>query len=320
MTCVEAATDQVPVIRFDRLYQPEELQRLDDACRNWGFFELTDHGIAPAERASIIDAMIGFFAQPLAVKQQISRNATNPWGFYDRELTKNTPDWKQIFDVGDAEAEGPLAGCEPQWPHEPSGFREIINHHRTYCERIAKRLLQAIGSTLGGDDQSISAAFEPSHTSFLRLNYYPVCAKPEAPAGIQVASEGHLGINHHTDAGALTVLMQDATDGLQVYKGESWHTISPAADSLIINIGDVFQVWSNDRYPAPLHRVLANTYVERYSAAYFYNPAAIATYAPLSGTGNPRYSPISWGEFRNARAAGDFANSGEEIQISHFRL
>ena len=79
------------------------------------------------------------------------------------------------------------------------------------------------------------------------------------------------------------------------------------------------QVWSNDRYRAPLHRVLANASRERYSLAYFYNPAASAQYAPLSGLGAARYRPISWGAFRNARAAGDYADAGEEIQIAYFR-
>lgn len=319
MNAADSAVDQIPVIRFNRLDQADELQRLDAACRKWGFFELTDHGVSPAERTHVLDAMTSFFAQPMDAKQQISRNASNPWGFYDRELTKNTPDWKQIYDIGDAEDEGPLAGCEPQWPQNLAGFRETINGHRAHCERIAMQLLEAIASRLGDNAGSIGDAFSPSHTSFLRLNYYPLCSTPEAPAGVQVAREGHLGINHHTDAGALTVLMQDATDGLQVHKNGAWHTISPAENSLIINIGDVFQVWSNDRYQAPLHRVLANAQVERYSAAYFYNPAATATYAPLPGTGSPGYRPIGWGEFRNARAAGDFANTGEEIQISHYR-
>lgn len=319
MNAADSEMDQIPLIRLNQLDQPDELQRLDAACRNWGFFELTDHGIPSTERTRVIDAMGRFFAQPMETKQQMSRNASNPWGFYDRELTKNTPDWKQIYDIGDAEDDGPLAGCVPQWPQNLAGFREIINRHRAHCERIAALLLQAIGTMLSDDAESIADAFSPSHTSFLRLNYYPLCSAPEAPAGVQVASQGHLGINHHTDAGALTVLMQDATDGLQVHQSGVWHTISPAADSLIINIGDVFQVWSNDRYQAPLHRVLANSDFERYSAAYFYNPAATAAYAPLGGTGIPRYRPIGWGEFRNARAAGDFANAGEEIQISHFR-
>ena len=92
--------------------------------------------------------------------------------------------------------------------------------------------------------------------------------------------------------------------------------------ALIINIGDVIQVWSNDRYRAPLHRVLANTTQSRYSAPFFLNPGYDTVYAPLAGAldgARPRYRPINWGEFRAGRAAGDYADLGEEIQISDFR-
>ena len=93
--------------------------------------------------------------------------------------------------------------------------------------------------------------------------------------------------------------------------------VEPNPDAFVINIGDVVQVWSNDRYPAPLHRVIASAQEERYSAPYFFNPSYAANYAPLSSP--PHYRPINWGEFRAGRAAGDYADHGEEIQISHFR-
>ncbi|XOV86881.1 MAG: 2OG-Fe(II) oxygenase family protein [Pseudomonadota bacterium] len=309
----------IPSIRFDQCHTPEELDRLDRACREWGFFQLTHHGLDKQTRQATLAALAAFFDLPVAQKRTVERSATNPWGFYDRELTKNTPDWKEIFDVGEPEHEGPLAGCEPQWPDQPTGFQQVMDVHRSHCERIAATLLGAIAQAMGASASILKAAFEPSHTSFLRLNFYPVCPRPEMPAGVAVPLAGHLGINHHTDAGALTVLMQDQVDGLQVFRDNRWHTISPEPDALIINIGDVVQVWSNDRYCAPLHRVLANSDRVRYSAAYFYNPAATATYEPLPGMGDPRYHPISWGDFRTARAEGDYADAGEEIQISHFR-
>lgn len=308
-----------PRIHLNRLHGVDELNRLDAACREWGFFQLADHGLTVEDRERALGAFRQFFQQPLRAKRAIERSATNPWGFYDRELTKNTLDWKQILDIGDAEAEGPLAGCEPQWPSNLHGFRSTIEQHRRHCERLASTLLQAIARALNTPTPALAAAFEPTHTSFLRLNYYPPCPVPEAPAHLDVARAGHLGINHHTDAGALTVLMQDQVNSLQVYQRGRWHTIEPEPDCLIINVGDVVQVWSNDRYQAPLHRVLANQQTERFSAAYFYNPAADAHYAPLTGLGTPRYRPISWGDFRNARAAGDYADTGQEIQIEHFR-
>ncbi|MEQ8859137.1 MAG: 2OG-Fe(II) oxygenase family protein [Pseudomonadales bacterium] len=312
-------TSAVPTIRFDHLQTAGETRALDAACREWGFFQLTHHGIDAAARAQTLSALRRFFDQPPATKRLVERSAANPWGFYDRELTKNTRDWKEIFDVGEAEHDGPLAGSEPQWPEGLDGFRNALEDHRNHCERIAARLLRAIADALGSPADVLADAFRPTHTSFLRLNFYPVCSRPEAPEGIQAARDGHLGINHHTDAGALTVLMQDDVNSLQVYRRGRWHPIEPQPGSLIINIGDVVQVWSNDRYPAPLHRVLANPTRERVSAAYFYNPAASATYAPLPGLGTPRYHPISWGAFRSARAAGDYADAGEEIQVAHFR-
>ena len=94
------------------------------------------------------------------------------------------------------------------------------------------------------------------------------------------------------------------------------HTVVPRPGALVINIGDLVQVRSNDRYPAPEHRVLASAARERYSAPYFFNPTYTADCAPLFSP--PRYRPVNWGEFRAARVAGDYADIGEEVQISHY--
>ena len=64
--------------------------------------------------------------------------------------------------------------------------------------------------------------------------------------------------------------------------------------------------------------MLASREAERYSAPYFFNPAYAADCAPLFSP--PRYRPINWGEFRAGRAAGDYADRGEEIQIAHYRI
>ena len=83
-------------------------------------------------------------------------------------------------------------------------------------------------------------------------------------------------------------------------------------------------MWSNDRYQAALHRVRASASNERYSAPFFFNPAYKTNYAPLPTTidhSHPaRYRSINWGEFRAARAAGDYSDLGEEVQISHYRV
>lgn len=79
----------------------------------------------------------------------------------------------------------------------------------------------------------------------------------------------------------------------------------------------MIQVWSNDAYQAPLHRVLAMEDGERFSLAYFFNPAYSAVIAPLQTP--RRYRDLPWGEFRRRRADGDFADYGAEVQISDYR-
>jgi len=153
----------------------------------------------------------------------------------------------------------------------------------------------------------------------MRLNYYPPCPDPAPPDSVNEISDANFAVNRHTDAGAITVLVQDDVPALQVNREGHWHTIYPEPDALIINVGDMMQVWTNDLYQAPEHRVIANSEKRRYSAPFFFNPSFETNCVPLLET-PARYYPVNWGEFRAKRAAGDYRDIGEEIQISHYRI
>jgi len=103
-----------------------------------------------------------------------------------------------------------------------------------------------------------------------------------------------------------------------VRHGDEWITVRPEPDAFTINTGDMAQIWSNNRYYAPEHRVLTHPSKERYSAPMFYNPPFDAVVKPLPTLGAPQYSECVWGYFRAQRFAGDFADYGSEIQTSDF--
>lgn len=310
----------IPVIDIAELNASGTRRLLDEACEGWGFFQITNHGIEESVIAGLQSAMAVFFHQAAEDKRTISRTAENPWGFYDRELTKNTRDWKEIYDYGPGDGQQLF----PQWPTIVPGFREAIVTFYSACETLSYRLLSVLSLNLGMPADYLERSFTRHHSSFLRLNYYPVCPLPERPDGMSVPASGYLGINHHTDAGALTVLLQDDQPGLEVYRDNTWHLVEPRPDALVVNIGDIVQVWSNDRYRASLHRVVVTPDSERFSAPFFFNPDYRACYEPLPSTvsaDNPaHYRRINWGEFRQLRAAGDYADYGEEVQIGHYRL
>lgn len=312
--------DDIPTIDASRLEEAATLAVLERACREWGFFHVVHHGIPADLTRSLRREMRAFFAQPCAAKRALSRTADDPWGYFDRELTKNTRDWKEIFDLGPQD-EG---GRRPRWPAALPGFEPALCAFYAACEGLAFELLAAISRNLGTPPGHLARAFRPVHSSFLRLNHYPVCPEPARPDGASTPSRGFLGVNHHTDAGALTLLLQDDEPGLEVLRDGRWHLVEPRRDTLVVNIGDIVQVWSNDRYRASLHRVRANAARERFSAPFFFCPAYRVDYAPLPTTVDARhpsrYRPINWGEFRRLRADGDYRDCGEEVQIHHYRM
>jgi len=306
---------QPPVISRLELDQPETLAQLDLACREWGVFYLTNHGVS--ETDTLFQQTRTFFSEPREKKNEVRRTRENAWGYFDKELTKNTLDWKEIFDFGPERGD-----FVPQWPAGHPALRQACEAYYAACERVSFELLSAISANLGVRGGLLFHAFEPEHASFVRLNYYPHCPEPAAPTGLAVPERGYLGVNHHTDSGALTLLLADEHPGLEVFVHNTWHAVPPLPGALIINLGDVIQVWSNDRYKSPIHRVRGQCGAARISIPFFLNPRESFDYAPLPSASAelPNYLPINFGEFRRQRVAGDYADSGEEVQIKQYRI
>ncbi|CAM9717530.1 unnamed protein product [Discosporangium mesarthrocarpum] len=267
------------------------------ACQEWGFFQAIHHGIHEEliERVQVRGRQM--FALPREDKLEIKRTATNARGWYDDELTKQTLDWKQGFDLGHVphpslppdDPANVVAEGYNQWPKGIPGFKDTMDAFYSEAARVSSRLMWGIshslglhggvvgagaGMEMGGD--ILAEAFE-GHTSYLRLNYYPPCPEPC----------DYLSVNRHTDAGALTVLLQEAgVTALQVnFNGTGqWVSIPPVEGAVTINVGDMLQVWTNDLFRAPEHRVRALTERDRFSAPFFYNPGYATDVAPLPQT------------------------------------
>lgn len=309
----------------------DTIEQIRRACHEWGFFQIVNHGVAPTLIRSVWNNAQAFFALPHKDKLAIARTKVNPRGYYDRELTKNRRDLKEVFDYGlnpspdrssTTNGDRALITSVNQWPNALRTFRPTLLAYFTDCERIAFRLLAALCITLDLPRDCLAPYFQRGHTSFARLNYYPLTDPLDQPDILSTPALGDQALHHHTDAGALTLLLQDPVGGLQVQTHDGWFDIEPIADALVVNVGDMMQVWSNDRYPAAVHRVRPVTTRPRYSIPFFFNPNYDTDYAPLPtpDSGAPRYRTINWGEFRRARADGDYADVGHEIQVADFRL
>ncbi|WMV21835.1 hypothetical protein MTR67_015220 [Solanum verrucosum] len=109
-----------------------------------------------------------------------------------------------------------------------------------------------------------------SRDSLLGLHYLPV-----------VTQDDNIGKPPHEDPGFFTILYQDEVKGLEVLKDDHWIPIAPSKHKLIVNIGDVIQVLSNNKFKSATHRAVSPSETDRYSYAFFYNVQGAKWVEPL---------------------------------------
>ncbi len=311
------STPNVPLIDLQEASKDkDQLRLLDSACRDHGFFLLKNHGMQN-EINNMWSMSEWFFAQQREDKLKLLRSEEIPLGFYDRELTKQKRDLKEVFDFMETRSEKDIN----QWPDEPL-FRETMERFFKKSSEIAKETLDLILLCLGISKNDL--IYGDSKTSNARLNFYPVDDPLSLLEKNEVNGLGDMALHHHTDPGILTLLLQDMTGGLQTKSKEfGWIDITPEKDSIVVNLGDAMQVWTNDNYVAAIHRVSKRTSEPRYSTPFFYNPTGDSIIQPLSiiSAAKPHYRAFTWKEYIQGRIDDNYKDLGQDdIQISNFKI
>jgi isopenicillin N synthase-like dioxygenase len=311
--------DLVPVVDIANPASTS-LEALDRACRDHGFFLLSGHGLD-----ELIDNTFThgrrFFEADQSVKDSVRRDAQIPLGYNDRELTKRRRDHKEVFDFVD-----PTHGRSARynrWPSGVDGFKEAMAAHYDAFSELALRTTELVFAALKLSDQSIANNRGDRTSSNMRLNHYTV-GDPVPPQEREGLNElGEVALGHHTDLGLLTLLIQDNVGGLQALASdETWIDIEPRPGTIVINLADCMQVWTNDGYRAAVHRVLPMTGSDRMSIPYFLNPPRDAVVAPIAElTSTPSYRPFSFKEFIDARGADNYSDAGsDDAQIANYKI
>jgi len=308
----------VPTIDFlSAKTDPSQLKLLDSACRDHGFFLLKNHGMKLTIN-NMWKASEWFFQQPRKDKLDITRTESIPLGYYDRELTKQKRDLKEVFDFMQPKVDGEDFN---QWP-EDQDFRDVMLQFFKESSSVAAQTLDLIFYALNNDQ--IALPVGESKTSNARLNFYPISDPLDSSDQAKVSKLGDMALHHHTDPGILTLLLQDMTGGLQAKsKGLGWIDIEPKKDTIVVNLGDAMQVWTNDQYVAAIHRVIKRTNSPRYSTPYFYNPKSNAILKPVEGLSSQSdlYSSFTWKEYIQGRVNDNYEDLGEDdIQIERFKV
>ena len=148
------------------------------------------------------------------------------------------------------------------WPSNINGFQEQIYGVYSALLDLSSTIFKlfAIGLDLDAD-YFVPLTQKPA--SVMNVNYYP----PWKPGKLEPS-----GIGAHCDYEAFAMLWQGGIAGLEIQSLEGeWQAVPPMENTLVINIGDLMQHWTNDRFRATPHRVVNNTGEERVSFAFFGN-------------------------------------------------
>lgn len=308
---------------FDAIDQPA----LVEACEDHGFFLLTNHGLENVV-TNTFAASSEFFAMAREMKTAVYRDESNPLGYYDRELTKQKRDQKEVFDfkAGGHISKNPER--HTRWPDQPQSFRPALTDFFQSFAQLSAATMSMVLAALGMSEaevlQTMEKGFGDLHTSAARLNYYPSADPVPDAERTDLTGLGDMALHHHTDPGAITLLLQDNHGGLQALsKKDGWIDVPPVDGAIVVNIGDVLQVWTNDRCTAGVHRVLpVHSEQGRYSVPFFYQPAVKAIIEPwVGGQDAALYRAFSWQEYIRGRVTDNYSDIGEDdIQIERYRV
>lgn len=296
----------IPVIDIARLMGGDPAAVTDvaaqimEASRRIGFFYVRGHGIAPSVIDAASRAMRDFFALPPEVKAQSPVNTSQRgWmasGMARLESSK-THDLKEIFFWGperwaerllSVESRSPLV-ADNVWPDAsfPRLRADLLPYYDAVTA-VGRRILAAIAEGLGVEQDF----FERRYTSPMargQLVYYPVSSASDEEAQ-------RFGSAPHTDFGVLTLLLQDSNGGLQVRTRDGeWVAAKPIDGTLVCNIGDLLNRWTNEFLSSNLHRVINKSGRERHSIAIFFDPDPDAIIDPADlgfAEGRERYPAI----------------------------
>ncbi|KAK9077352.1 hypothetical protein SSX86_005689 [Deinandra increscens subsp. villosa] len=241
------------------------MEKIKDACENWGFLELVNHGIShemldKVERMTkdhYKKCMEQRFNEMVAAKglEGVNAEVTDiDWEstFYLRHLPNSN-----VYEVPDLEDE----------------YRDLMNDFAGKLEKLTEEILDLMCENLGLEKGYLKKAFYGSKGPNFgtKVSNYPPCPTPDLIQGLRA----------HTDAGGIVLLFQDdKVNGLQLLKDGQWVDVPPMRYSIVFTFGDQIEVITNGKYKSVMHRVNAKKYGARMSVASFYNPGDDAVIYP----------------------------------------
>ncbi|MCL7030572.1 hypothetical protein MKW94_030401 [Papaver nudicaule] len=281
---------------------------INQACSEFGFFQIFNHGIPTSLMSQTLSLSKTFFNCPDEEKLKCSL-APLPVG-YNRQSSPFSGENEYLLF-------SPRFGFDGIYPNTPAGFREVseeifsgLTKTGLVVERILNECLDLPPNFLHENS--------PDRTQDVMMHrkYHPA-----------TDTESN-GLYSHQDPNCFTFVIQDNIGGLEVLKDDTWIPVIPSDGYIIVNIGDVLQVLSNNKYKSATHRVVRPKAPResRHSVIYFYNIGGDKWVEPLpqftkETDEKPKYKGFYYKDYTALRTKNiKLSRSEDVIGITHYAL
>ncbi|RZC68095.1 hypothetical protein C5167_031350 [Papaver somniferum] len=204
MGASEIDDETVPVIDLQNLLSPEpaigksELDRLHYSCKEWGFFQLVNHGVDALLVDNVKSEIHSFFNLPLNEKTKYGQRDGDVEGFGQAFLVSENQklDWADMFFINTL----PLHLRKPHlFPNLPLPLRETIESYSSEMKKLSMVLFEMMGKAIeimtNGVQRSVDhggvinstkerLSIATFHSPKLELEIGPISSliRPETPA------------------------------------------------------------------------------------------------------------------------------------------
>ncbi|KAJ1284980.1 hypothetical protein BS78_03G246100 [Paspalum vaginatum] len=259
-----ATSGALPVVDLSPFFTGDEsgiaraTEAMGEACRTLGFFRAVNHGVPAELMARALELSATFFALPDEEKAKVRpvKGSQAPLAAGYGQHPPHLVDRYEYVRV-----------CHPRhelklyFPAEPAGFREAMEECYAKLTELGLLIQDILNGCMG-----LPPGFLKDYNNdrgldvMVALRYFPSTQQEEE----------EIGLSEHEDGSCISFVFQDEVGGLEVLKDGNWIAAEPVPGSIIVNIGDVVRVLSNNSLRSATHRVVRKP-VHRHSFGFFWS-------------------------------------------------
>ena len=221
-----------------------------------GFAIIVGHGVDDEIVANMRNAVKTVFDTPREVLMQdmvVKGNYRGfvPLGYFTPNSGTGAADQYEAWKLhNETDPSNPVcAACSlygpNKWPNIPFDVRTPITEYWNALTKVSERLIIALCKQMGVDENILLSYMSDPLTNMTLLNYPPMPPQSDS-----------WGIHPHKDFNLLTLLAHDPIGGLEVRnRNDEWLSADCPPNGMVLNVGDMLELWSGGRLISTPHRV-----------------------------------------------------------------